>query len=94
MRRRRSIVGGASSEAMRNSVQHIPEREHSGDATWRDYRSYMITRQGQVRTGQESFVEMKHPSGRVIYWNVYNERVSPPQPEGTDFGPSRTATCR
>lgn len=49
------------------------------------YKGYMITRQGQVRTGQESFVEMKHPSGRVIYWNVYNERVSPPQPEGTDF---------
>ena len=49
------------------------------------YKGYMITRQGQVRTGQESFVEMKHPSGRTIYWNVYNERVSPPQPEGTDF---------
>lgn len=49
------------------------------------YKGYMITRQGQVRTGQESFVEMKHPSGRTIYWNVYSERVSPPQPEGTDF---------
>jgi 5'-nucleotidase len=49
------------------------------------YKGYMITRQGQVRTGDESFVEMKHPSGRVLYWNVYNERVSAPQPEGTDF---------
>jgi 5'-nucleotidase len=49
------------------------------------YRGYMITRQGQVRTGTESFVEMKHPSGRTIYWNVYNERKSEAQPEGTDF---------
>lgn len=49
------------------------------------YKGYMITRQGQVRTGQESFVEMKHPSGRTIYWNVYSERASAPQPEGTDF---------
>jgi 5'-nucleotidase len=49
------------------------------------YKGYAITRQGQVRTGEESFVEMKHPSGRTIYWNVYNERKSPSQPEGTDF---------
>ena len=49
------------------------------------YKGYMITRQGQVRTGTESFVEMKHPSGRTIYWNVYTERKSAPQPEGTDF---------
>lgn len=49
------------------------------------YKGYMITRQGQVRTGTESFVEMKHPSGRTIYWNVYSERKSAPQPEGTDF---------
>ena len=35
------------------------------------YKGYMITRQGQVRTGTESFVEMKHPSGRTIYWNQY-----------------------
>jgi len=49
------------------------------------YKGYMITRQGQVRTGTESFVEMKHPSGRTIYWNQYSERKSEPQPEGTDF---------
>jgi 5'/3'-nucleotidase len=49
------------------------------------YKGYMITRQGQVRTGTESFVETKHPSGRTIYWNVYSERKSEPQPEGTDF---------
>lgn len=49
------------------------------------YKGYMITRQGQVRTGTESFVEVKHPSGRTVYWNVYNERKSEAQPEGTDF---------
>ena len=49
------------------------------------YKGYMITRQGQIRTGTESFVEMKHPSGRTIYWNQYTERKSEPQPEGTDF---------
>jgi 5'-nucleotidase len=49
------------------------------------YKGYMITRQGRVRTGTESFVEVKHPSGRTIYWNVYTERKSEPQPEGTDF---------
>ncbi|MGH9254384.1 MAG: 5'/3'-nucleotidase SurE [Vicinamibacterales bacterium] len=49
------------------------------------YKGYMITRQGQVRTGTENFVELKHPSGRTIYWSVYNEQKSPPQPEGTDF---------
>jgi 5'-nucleotidase len=49
------------------------------------YKGYMITRQGQVRTGTESFVEVKHPSGRTVYWNVYTERKSQAQPEGTDF---------
>ena len=49
------------------------------------YKGYMITRQGQVRTGTESFVEVKHPSGRTVYWNVYSERKSESQPEGTDF---------
>jgi 5'-nucleotidase len=49
------------------------------------YRGYMITRQGQVRTGTESFVEMQHPSGRTIYWSQYDERQNEPQPEGTDF---------
>lgn len=49
------------------------------------YKGYAITRQGSVRTGAESFVEMKHPSGRTIYWNVYNERKSAAQTEGTDF---------
>ena len=49
------------------------------------YKGYAITRQGSVRTGAESFVDMEHPSGRTIYWTVYSERKSPAQPEGTDF---------
>ena len=38
-----------------------------------------------LRERRESFVELKHPSGRTAYWNVYSERKSEPQPEGTDF---------
>jgi 5'-nucleotidase len=49
------------------------------------YKGYMITRQGLTRTGTESFVEMKHPSGRTLYWNTYDEQKSPSHPEGTDF---------
>ena len=49
------------------------------------YKGYMITRQGQTRTGAEAFVEMTHPSGRTIYWNTYDEQKSPRHPEGTDF---------
>lgn len=49
------------------------------------YKGYMITRQGQARTGTERFVEMKHPSGRTLYWSTYEEQKSPQQPEGTDF---------
>lgn len=49
------------------------------------YKGYMITRQGQARTGTERFVEMKHPSGRTLYWSTYDEQKSPQQPEGTDF---------
>lgn len=49
------------------------------------YKGYMITRQGQARTGTERFIEMTHPSGRTLYWNTYEEQKSPQQPEGTDF---------
>lgn len=49
------------------------------------YKGYMITRQGQTRTGTESFVEMKHPSGRTLYWSTYDEQKSPRHQEGTDF---------
>ena len=58
------------------------------------YKGYMITRQGQVRTGTESFAEMKHPSGRTVYWNVYNERRASRSPKAQTSGRSRTAGCR
>jgi broad specificity polyphosphatase/5'/3'-nucleotidase SurE len=32
--------------------------------------------------GTESFAEQKHPNGRTIYWNVYEEGGT--APEGTD----------
>ena len=47
------------------------------------YKGYMITRQAPQQGGQEGFAEMKHPSGRVIYWNVYKEGGT--APEGTDI---------
>lgn len=47
------------------------------------YKGYMITTQALLRGGQESFAEMKHPSGRTIYWNVYKEGMQAPQ--GTDI---------
>jgi 5'-nucleotidase len=47
------------------------------------YKGYMITTQAMLRGGQESFAEMKHPSGRTIYWNVYKEGMDAPQ--GTDI---------
>lgn len=37
------------------------------------YRGYAITTQALQKTGNESFAEMTHPSGRTIYWNVYRE---------------------
>jgi 5'-nucleotidase len=47
------------------------------------YKGYMITTQAILHGGQESFAEMKHPSGRTIYWNVYKEGMNAPQ--GTDI---------
>ena len=47
------------------------------------YKGYMITTQAMLHGGQEGFMEMKHPSGRTIYWNIYKEGVSAPQ--GTDI---------
>jgi 5'-nucleotidase len=47
------------------------------------YRGYMVTTQALLRGGNESFAEMKHPSGRTIYWNVYREGMKAPQ--GTDI---------
>ena len=47
------------------------------------YKGYQVTTQANRPGGDESFVEMKHPNGRSIYWNVYKEGGS--APEGTDL---------
>ena len=47
------------------------------------YKGYLVTTQALLRGGNESFAEMKHPSGRTIYWNVYTEGMKAPQ--GTDI---------
>jgi 5'-nucleotidase len=48
------------------------------------YKGYMVTTLAPVRPGAESFVEMKHPSGRSVFWNVFDESKTTPQPQGTD----------
>lgn len=47
------------------------------------YKGYAVTAQAMARGGEESFAEMKHPSGRTIYWNVYREGAT--APSGTDI---------
>jgi 5'-nucleotidase len=47
------------------------------------YRGYRITTQALRSSGEESFAEMTHPSGRTVYWNVYKEGAT--APEGTDI---------
>ena len=47
------------------------------------YKGYQVTMQAAMRGGEETFAEMKHPSGRTVYWNVYKEGASAPQ--GTDI---------
>jgi 5'-nucleotidase len=47
------------------------------------YKGYLVTTQALARGGEESFAEMKHPSGRTMYWNVYKEGGVAPQ--GTDI---------
>src|SRR5690606_8886504 len=47
------------------------------------YKGYMIATQAMQRGGEEAFAEMKHPSGRTIYWNVYKEGGT--APEGPDI---------
>jgi 5'-nucleotidase len=47
------------------------------------YKGYAITTQALQRGGQESFAQTTHPSGRTIYWNVYQEGIT--APEGTDI---------
>lgn len=48
------------------------------------YRGYMVTTQATVRGGQDHFVEMTHPSGRKVYWNVYEDK-NLTQTQGTDI---------
>jgi 5'-nucleotidase len=47
------------------------------------YKGYMITTQAMQQGGKEHFVETKHPSGRSIYWNQFEEGGTGPQ--GTDM---------
>jgi len=47
------------------------------------FKGYMITTQAMQQGGTESFVETKHPSGRSIYWNQFEEGGTGPQ--GTDI---------
>jgi 5'-nucleotidase len=47
------------------------------------YKGYLVTTQSRAKSGDESFAEMKHPSGRTIYWNVFKESAGS-APEGTD----------
>jgi 5'-nucleotidase len=57
---------------------NIPPMQQGGG-----YKGYMVTTQALQRGGDESFAEMKHPSGRTIYWNVFKEGGTAPQ--GTDI---------
>ena len=56
---------------------NIPAMPESG------YKGYLITTQAMQQGGKEHFVETKHPSGRSIYWNQYEEGATAPQ--GTDI---------
>jgi 5'-nucleotidase len=47
------------------------------------YKGVRVTSQAMMLGGNETFAEMKHPSGRTIYWSVYREGVNAPQ--GTDI---------
>lgn len=47
------------------------------------YRGYRMTTQALSAGGDESFVEMKDPSGRSMYWNVF--KAGGAAPEGTDM---------
>jgi len=47
------------------------------------YKGSQVTSQAMMLGGSETFPEMKHPSGRTIYWSVYREGVN--APKGTDI---------
>lgn len=55
---------------------NIPPRPADG------YRGTRVTAQGMVRGGRETFAEMRHPSGRTMYFSVYQE--GDVAAEGTD----------
>lgn len=46
------------------------------------YRGYRVTSAAPMRAGEETFVEMKHPSGRTLYFSSYKEGFA--APEGSD----------
>jgi len=47
------------------------------------YRGYRLTSQALAAGGDEGFVEMKDPSGRTMYWNVF--KAGGTAAEGTDM---------
>lgn len=47
------------------------------------YRGYRLTTQALAAGGDEGFVEMKDPSGRTMYWNVF--KAGGTAAEGTDL---------
>ena len=47
------------------------------------YKGVQVTSQAMMLGGTETFVEMRHPSGRPVYWSVYREGATAPQ--GTDI---------
>ena len=47
------------------------------------YRGYRLTSQALAAGGDEGFVEMKDPSGRTMYWNVF--KAGGTAAEGTDL---------
>ena len=49
------------------------------------YEGYMVTVQGRVRSGDQRFAEMQAPAGRTVYWSVFDDATTAPQPEGTDI---------
>ena len=56
-----------------------------GAAPAAGYLGYMITVQGAVRGGSQRFAEMQAPTGRTVYWSVFDDANSAPQPENTDI---------
>jgi 5'-nucleotidase len=47
------------------------------------YKGYRIVSQALMSGGDESFAEMKDPSGRTMYWNVF--KAGGTAPDGTDI---------